>query len=72
MLGTVLSSVAVQGQCSTGESKRRQILLLVKAVYNVNMVFKKRFLPLEEMLRLLLCRVNAALWIASAERFCCW
>ena len=41
----------MQGQRSTVESKRRQILLLDEAVYNVKMDFNKRFLALREVKR---------------------
>jgi len=39
----------VQGQCSTVDSKRRQMLLLDEAVYHVKMDFNKRFLALREV-----------------------
>ena len=44
-------TAAVQGQRSTVDSNRRQILLLDEAVYNVKMDFNKRFLALREVKR---------------------
>ncbi len=39
----------MQGQRSTVDSKRRQMLLLDEAVYHVKMDFNKRFLALREV-----------------------
>ena len=41
--------VSTQGQRSTVDSKRRQILMLDEAVYHVKMDFNKRFLALREV-----------------------
>ena len=42
-------TVDMQGQRSTVDSKRRQMLLLDEAVYHVKMDFNKRFLALREV-----------------------